>query len=161
MTNTEHPTCSQVSPSMARPSIPCVGQRALESARISLPPLPDPPDGIAIGEWDGSLWAYSGEQLHDYGDKCFRDGMAFALGAFAPDRTPASSAAGQTASRYTVGPNPCDCHPETCCCLDWAVFAPDGKKHSTQFTRRTADEIAAALNRPTAKGAAGQEGGAV
>jgi hypothetical protein len=54
------------------------------SAGSSLPPLSDPPDGLKVSEWDGSLWAYSGDQLHDYGDKCFRAGMAYARSANTP-----------------------------------------------------------------------------
>ncbi len=47
---------------------------------------------------------------------------------------------------YHVRSNWCRCHPETCCCNDWAVHAPDGEKHSTYFHRETADEVAEALN---------------
>lgn len=98
-----NPTFSQGDPKMALPSMPgaarCTcpsGDGSLvwpcpshppESASPavvsagSLPPLPDPPDGLALADWDGSLWAHSGDQLHDYGDKCFRAGMAFARDA--------------------------------------------------------------------------------
>lgn len=46
---------------------------------------------------------------------------------------------------FHVRPNWCDCHPETCCCNDWAVHAPDGTRHSTHFPRSTAQDIADAL----------------
>lgn len=49
-------------------------------------------------------------------------------------------------SGYHVRSNWCRCHPETCCCNDWAVHSPDGKKHSTYFHQKTADEVAYVLN---------------
>lgn len=48
--------------------------------------------------------------------------------------------------RYTVEPNWCACHPETCCCKDWVVQKPDGQRHSTFMERGTAEEVAQALN---------------
>lgn len=48
--------------------------------------------------------------------------------------------------KFHVRVNRCHCHPETCCCNDWAVFDPMGKKHSTFFERHTADDVAYALN---------------
>ena len=48
--------------------------------------------------------------------------------------------------RYKATGNTCDCHPETCCCKDWAVF--DGnKKHSTYFDKATAVQVAESLNK--------------
>jgi hypothetical protein len=47
---------------------------------------------------------------------------------------------------YHVRTNYCRCHPETCCCNDWAVHKPGGEKHSTYFHRETAEEVAEALN---------------
>lgn len=51
---------------------------------------------------------------------------------------------------YTVEWNRCDCHVETCCCDDWAILKPNGEKHSTQATRKLAEEIACALSRAAA-----------
>jgi hypothetical protein len=48
--------------------------------------------------------------------------------------------------KFHVRVNYCKCHPETCCCNDWAVFDPNGKKHSTFFAEDTAHEVADALN---------------
>lgn len=84
MTNTRHPPYSQVSPAMAKPSIPSISQSAPVSAPNpvgSLPSLPDPPDPIKVSEWSSGGWAHNGEQLHDYGDKCYRAGMAYARSA--------------------------------------------------------------------------------
>ena len=57
---------------------------------------------------------------------------------------------------YEVIPNRCKCHPETCCCNDWAVYYNDGKdiyfdlrkenKHSTHFRKDVAELVARALN---------------
>lgn len=47
---------------------------------------------------------------------------------------------------YEVERNNCRCHPETCCCDDWAIISPTGEKHSTYFHKSTAEEIAALLN---------------
>lgn len=47
---------------------------------------------------------------------------------------------------YHVRPNRCNCHPETCCCNDYAVHKPNGEKHSTCFNKDTALEIVDALN---------------
>lgn len=41
--------------------------------------------------------------------------------------------------------NWCQCHHETCCCNDWAVYIGD-EKHSTHFSREVADLVARALN---------------
>lgn len=49
--------------------------------------------------------------------------------------------------RYEVKPNYCNCHPETCCCNDWAVIdATDGMPYDTFFDQRKAKQIAALLN---------------
>lgn len=50
-------------------------------------------------------------------------------------------------NEYHVRPNWCNCHPETCCCNDWAVHAPNGDKHSTYRHEEIAEEIADLLNR--------------
>lgn len=47
---------------------------------------------------------------------------------------------------YKVLPNSCRCHPETCCCNDWAIFTGDGEKHSSYFHIEIAEEVVAALN---------------
>jgi hypothetical protein len=41
--------------------------------------------------------------------------------------------------------NHCNCHPETCCCNDYAVYVGD-KKHSTHFRKEVAELVARALN---------------
>lgn len=40
---------------------------------------------------------------------------------------------------WHVRRNACNCHPETCCCDDWAVFDPDGKRYGTFFHKKDAD----------------------
>lgn len=47
---------------------------------------------------------------------------------------------------YHVAPNHCACHPETCCCDDWAVYSTSEEKHSTHFKKETAELVADALN---------------
>lgn len=47
---------------------------------------------------------------------------------------------------YQVKPNSCNCHPETCCCNDWAVYSTGGEKHSTHFKREVAELVVEALN---------------
>jgi hypothetical protein len=48
---------------------------------------------------------------------------------------------------FEVRPNRCNCHPETCCCNDWAVYGPDGTKvRPTFFHEEDADEYAADQN---------------
>ena len=51
-------------------------------------------------------------------------------------------------NKFTAARNHCNCHPETCCCKDWAVFNPDGRKHSTHHEKVTAQQVADALNAP-------------
>lgn len=51
-----------------------------------------------------------------------------------------------TPDAYHVKTNYCRCHPETCCCDDWAVYGPDGEKRSTHFHKETAELVAEALN---------------
>ncbi|HEJ6002048.1 hypothetical protein I5F53_03750 [Pseudomonas aeruginosa] len=41
---------------------------------------------------------------------------------------------------FHVRRNYCDCHPETCCCNDWAVHDAEGNKLTTHFYREEADE---------------------
>lgn len=48
---------------------------------------------------------------------------------------------------WHVRPNSCNCHPETCCCNDWAVFSPAGKKHITFFCKTDAKDFAEMKNR--------------
>jgi hypothetical protein len=48
--------------------------------------------------------------------------------------------------RYTHGPTRCDCHPETCCCQDWAVYNPEGRKHSTYNSEESAAAMAEILS---------------
>ena len=55
-------------------------------------------------------------------------------------------------SKYTVGPNHCRCHPETCCCDDWAIFNPDRSKHSTHYSKEHADEYCFLLNEKERRG---------
>lgn len=57
-----------------------------------------------------------------------------------------STSAEKMTARYTVCRNRCQCHPETCCCNDWAVCTSDGVTHATYYKKETADEVAAALN---------------
>jgi hypothetical protein len=47
-------------------------------------------------------------------------------------------------SKYKVVPNRCKCHPETCCCNDWAVEY-EGKKIDTFFHEDDATEYAILL----------------
>lgn len=47
--------------------------------------------------------------------------------------------------RYTVRPNWCNCHPETCCCNDWAVYKGN-EKITTFYARAKADEYVKELN---------------
>lgn len=50
-------------------------------------------------------------------------------------------------ARYKVERNYCNCHPETCCCPDWAIIdTTDGLKYDSHNSETTAREIAAALN---------------
>jgi hypothetical protein len=48
--------------------------------------------------------------------------------------------------RYTVEPNSCSCHPETCCCNDWAVY-DKGKKVITFFEKCAAERYCEYLNK--------------
>ena len=61
-------------------------------------------------------------------------------------------------SAYEVRLNFCNCHPETCCCNTWAVYQPDGTKHSTFCYRSEAYEVAQNLNIAAPSSAAGNEG---
>lgn len=53
---------------------------------------------------------------------------------------------------YHVRPNYCTCHPETCCCNDWAVHAPDGSKVDTFFYKQAAVDHAEWRNRNAKEG---------
>lgn len=44
--------------------------------------------------------------------------------------------------RYTAERTRCDCHPETCCCREWQVTAPDGSQVTT-FNDKQQAEVAA------------------
>ena len=46
---------------------------------------------------------------------------------------------------YVVKPNWCRCHPETCCCDDWAIYDGD-ELYSTYFRESEASEVCAELN---------------
>lgn len=49
--------------------------------------------------------------------------------------------------RFTSGRNLCGCHPETCCCKDFAVWdGASGGRHSTYPTEDAAEQAAQALN---------------
>lgn len=42
--------------------------------------------------------------------------------------------------KYYVGPNHCRCHPETCCCDDWAVYdSEDDQVFETFFRKEEAE----------------------
>lgn len=47
---------------------------------------------------------------------------------------------------YKVGVNYCNCHPETCCCNDWAIYNENDEKYSTFFRKEVALEICELLN---------------
>ncbi len=49
-------------------------------------------------------------------------------------------------SYWTVKYNSCKCHPETCACNEWALYRPNGAKHSTFFSKQDAEEIALLAN---------------
>lgn len=46
---------------------------------------------------------------------------------------------------YYVNRNRCNCHPETCCCSDWAVYRPNGEKYAPFYAKEIAEEVAKAL----------------
>ena len=48
--------------------------------------------------------------------------------------------------KYHVEANCCNCHPETCCCNDWVLNNPKGKKITTFFNKDDAQEVADKLN---------------
>lgn len=43
--------------------------------------------------------------------------------------------------KWHVRPNYCKCHPETCCCRDYAVHEPNGNKYDTFSTKSIAQDI--------------------
>lgn len=48
---------------------------------------------------------------------------------------------------FKVVGNGCNCHPETCCCDDYAIVNVKTKeKHSTYFREETAEEVCGLLN---------------
>ena len=49
--------------------------------------------------------------------------------------------------QYHVRKNYCQCHPETCCYNDWAVFEPSDEKHTSHFHRDVTETFAKLLNR--------------
>jgi hypothetical protein len=50
-----------------------------------------------------------------------------------------------TEKKYTLGGNPCDCHPETCSCDDYAIYE-NGKKYFTIFDKSKGEHVVNALN---------------
>ena len=50
-------------------------------------------------------------------------------------------------SKWHVRANRCRCHPETCCCDDWAVYDTNGENYLTFFDKESADDFAAIKNR--------------
>lgn len=50
-------------------------------------------------------------------------------------------------AKYHVRQNFCRCHPETCCCDDWAVHLPSGKKYTTHNSKEVAADLAEWLNK--------------
>jgi hypothetical protein len=48
--------------------------------------------------------------------------------------------------RWHVRPNRCNCHPETCCCDDWALHDPAGNKDQTFFDKSNAEAYAVFKN---------------
>jgi hypothetical protein len=50
------------------------------------------------------------------------------------------------AQRYTVKRNECNCHPETCNCMDWAIYEGETKQ-TTFFAESRARAIADAMNK--------------
>jgi hypothetical protein len=52
--------------------------------------------------------------------------------------------------KYHVRINFCDCHPETCCCNDWAVHTPDGEKEITFYKKNDAQDWADFKNKELA-----------
>jgi hypothetical protein len=113
------------------------------AARPSLPALPDPPDGLRLSEWDGSLWAHSGDQLHDYGDKCFRAGMAYARTAEAVQQ-PGVAQAGASVGGALVA------KAESKLAAVWANLQAMIEKHTGQpCIGEPLDALAAILAAPT------------
>jgi hypothetical protein len=47
---------------------------------------------------------------------------------------------------YHVRKNMCNCHPETCCCMPFAVFDRNNELISTHFTKDIANHYAKLLN---------------
>lgn len=56
---------------------------------------------------------------------------------------------------YYVGRNHCRCHPETCCCNDYAIYYGEkwydsiyiDSQHSTHYSEGVANEICDLLNK--------------
>ena len=48
--------------------------------------------------------------------------------------------------KYKVERNRCGCHPETCCCDDYAVIDPLGGKYVTTNDKNIANQIVVAMN---------------
>jgi hypothetical protein len=44
-------------------------------------------------------------------------------------------------AKYRIVSNWCDCHPETCCCNDYAIVDKFGNKVTTAFSREMAKVI--------------------
>jgi hypothetical protein len=45
-------------------------------------------------------------------------------------------------AKWHVRSNHCNCHPETCCCDDWAVHDQNGEKRITFFHKKDAQDWA-------------------
>ena len=50
-------------------------------------------------------------------------------------------------SKYSMGPNRCSCHPETCCCDPYVIYK-DGVKFVTIYEKKDAQDICDRLNSP-------------
>lgn len=47
---------------------------------------------------------------------------------------------------YSVKPNRCNCHPETCACNPWKIVDEHGERHSTHYEKAVAESTAAIMN---------------
>ncbi len=76
-------------------------------------------------------------------------GVAQAHGVLVADTVNIASEPIVSTPRYQVGQNTCNCHPDTCCCDDYAIYDTKNGylKHSTHFSETVAQEITDALNK--------------
>ena len=49
--------------------------------------------------------------------------------------------------KWTVERTGCGCHPETCCCEDWGLYAPNGSWVVGFHSREDAEQLARELNK--------------